>query len=101
MDGWRERVGELATRREGARYTGIDAGVLAPGKLADVAVVNLSNVHSRSVRRTVARGDPRLLGTGVGCGHDDRRRAGRLRGGFVRFVDEFFVIEEADSFFPN
>jgi 5-methylthioadenosine/S-adenosylhomocysteine deaminase len=35
---------ELATR-EGARLVGIDAGVLAPGKLADVAVVRLDRPH--------------------------------------------------------
>lgn len=35
---------ELATR-EGARFMGIDAGVLAPGKLADIAVVSLQGAH--------------------------------------------------------
>ncbi|WP_043288819.1 amidohydrolase family protein [Paraburkholderia oxyphila] len=35
---------ELATR-EGARLAGIDAGQLAPGKLADLAVVSLAGAH--------------------------------------------------------
>ena len=35
---------ELATR-EGARFLGIDAGILAPGKLADIAVVSLQGAH--------------------------------------------------------
>ena len=35
---------ELATR-EGARSLGIDAGTLAPGKLADIAVVALQGAH--------------------------------------------------------
>jgi len=39
-----EEALDLATR-EGARLVGIDAGVLAPGKLADVAVVGLGHAH--------------------------------------------------------
>ena len=35
---------ELATR-EGARFMGFDAGVLAPGKLADITVVAVSGAH--------------------------------------------------------
>jgi len=35
---------ELATR-EGARYAGVDAGVLAPGKLADIVVIGLDGPH--------------------------------------------------------
>lgn len=35
---------ELATR-EGARFAGIDAGQLVPGKLADLAVVSLAGAH--------------------------------------------------------
>ena len=44
---------ELATR-EGARYLGIDAGVLAPGKLADIAVVDLERVHLQPLNRTIS-----------------------------------------------
>jgi 5-methylthioadenosine/S-adenosylhomocysteine deaminase len=48
-----EEAVELATR-EGARYLGIDGGVLAPGKLADVVVVDLQRPHLRPLHRTVA-----------------------------------------------
>lgn len=48
-----EEAIELATR-EGARFLGVDAGILAPGKLADVAVVNLGRAHTTPWHRTVA-----------------------------------------------
>ncbi len=48
-----EEAFELATR-EGARYLGIDAGVLAEGCLADVVVVDLMRPHLRPVNRAVA-----------------------------------------------
>ncbi|GAB3363018.1 amidohydrolase [Amycolatopsis echigonensis] len=44
---------EMATR-EGARYAGIDAGVLSEGKLADVIVTALDRPHLRPVHRAVA-----------------------------------------------
>ncbi len=44
---------EMATR-EGARYAGIDAGVLSEGKLADVIVTALDRPHVRPVHRAVA-----------------------------------------------
>jgi 5-methylthioadenosine/S-adenosylhomocysteine deaminase len=50
---WAEEAVELATR-EGARLLGIDAGVLAPGKLADITVVDLRRPHLRPLSRTVA-----------------------------------------------
>ena len=43
----------MATR-EGARYLGVDAGVLAPGKLADVVVVDIRGPHTTPRHRTVA-----------------------------------------------
>jgi 5-methylthioadenosine/S-adenosylhomocysteine deaminase len=48
-----EEALELATR-EGARYLGIDAGILAPGKLADVVVVDLQRPHLRPLHRVVS-----------------------------------------------
>lgn len=48
-----EEAFELATR-EGARYLGIDAGVLAEGRLADVVVVDLMRPHLRPMNRAVA-----------------------------------------------
>ena len=44
---------EMATR-EGARYAGIDAGVLGEGKLADLIVTALDRPHVRPVHRAVA-----------------------------------------------
>ncbi|QID34823.1 amidohydrolase [Streptomyces albus] len=43
----------LATR-EGARYAGVDAGVLAPGRLADLAVVDLGAPHLRPVHDVIS-----------------------------------------------
>ena len=48
-----EEAIELATR-EGARYMGVDAGVLGPGMLADVVVVALDRPHTTPLHRTVA-----------------------------------------------
>jgi len=48
-----EEAIELATR-SGAEYLGIEAGYLAPGLLADMAVVNLSGPHHTPVHRVVA-----------------------------------------------
>jgi len=48
-----EEALEMATR-EGARYVGIDAGVLAVGKLADVVVIDLEQPHLTPHNRTVA-----------------------------------------------
>jgi 5-methylthioadenosine/S-adenosylhomocysteine deaminase len=44
---------EMATR-EGARYLGIEAGVLEEGRLADVAVVDLQRPHLRPLHRVVS-----------------------------------------------
>ncbi|MFC9434733.1 amidohydrolase family protein [Nocardia sp. NPDC057030] len=43
----------LATR-EGAAYAGIDAGVLEPGRLADIIVVDLDRPHLRPLHRAVS-----------------------------------------------
>ena len=48
-----EEAIELATRA-GAEYMGIDAGVLAPGKLADLVIVDQSAPHHAPLHRTVA-----------------------------------------------
>ena len=48
-----EEAIELATRA-GAEYMGIDAGVIAPGKLADLAVIDQSGPHHAPLHRTVA-----------------------------------------------
>ena len=73
-----EEALEMATR-EGARYLGIDAGVLEQGRLADVIVVDMRKPHLTPHHRD---------GRGVGvcsqwirCRVHDRRRSGRLRVG--------------------
>ena len=48
-----EEAIELATRF-GAEYMGIDAGVIAPGKLADLVIVDQSGPHHAPLHRTVA-----------------------------------------------
>jgi 5-methylthioadenosine/S-adenosylhomocysteine deaminase len=48
-----EQALEMATRH-GARVAGVDAGVLATGKLADVAVVRLDAPHLRPLNSPVA-----------------------------------------------
>jgi 5-methylthioadenosine/S-adenosylhomocysteine deaminase len=48
-----EEALELATR-EGARYLGIEAGQIAPGRLADLVVVGLSAPHLVPLHRVVA-----------------------------------------------
>lgn len=45
---------ELATR-DGARYAGVDAGVLEPGRLADIVVVDLDRPHLRPLHRVVSQ----------------------------------------------
>ena len=89
-----EEALELATR-EGARYAGIDAGVLATGKLADVVVVDLTNVHTRPVHRTVAA----LVYSARASDVEMTIVGGRVvyEGGHCRFVDEQAIIEEADA----
>lgn len=48
-----EEAIELATR-EGAAYLGTEAGFLGPGRLADMAVVDLRGAHHTPVHRVVA-----------------------------------------------
>jgi 5-methylthioadenosine/S-adenosylhomocysteine deaminase len=48
-----EEAIELATR-EGAAFLGIESGFLAPGRLADMAVVKLSGPHHTPLHRAVA-----------------------------------------------
>jgi len=48
-----EEALELATR-EGARLLGIDGGVIEPGKLADLVVVDFQRPHLKPLHRTVS-----------------------------------------------
>ena len=89
-----EEAIELATR-DGARYAGIDSGVLAPGKLADVAVVDLNKVHTRPLHRTVAA----LVYAARASDVDMTIVGGRVvyEDGRCLFVDETELIREADA----
>ena len=87
-----EEAIEMATR-VGAEYMGIDAGVLAPGKLADLVIVDQSRPHHAPLHRTVASmvyssGPSDVTHTIVG---------GEIvfEDGRCTMVDEAAVIEEA------
>jgi 5-methylthioadenosine/S-adenosylhomocysteine deaminase len=89
-----EEAIELATR-EGAQYAGIDAGQLAPGKLADIAVVDLSKIHTRPLHRAVAAlvyaaraSDVEMTIVGGRVVYEDGRCV---------LVDEDELIREADA----
>lgn len=89
-----EEAFELATR-EGARYAGLDAGVLAAGKLADVIVVDLERPHLRPLHRAIATLGYAARGSGV---------AVTIVGGSVIYedgrmttVDEGAVMAEAQE----
>jgi 5-methylthioadenosine/S-adenosylhomocysteine deaminase len=87
-----EEVLELATR-EGARYMGIEAGVLASGKLADVVVVDLERPHLVPNHRTVAT----LAYSARGSDVVTTIVGGRVvvEEGRCALVDEGGVVEEA------
>jgi 5-methylthioadenosine/S-adenosylhomocysteine deaminase len=89
-----EEALELATR-EGARYLGVDAGVLAEGKLADVAVVALTGPHLAPTHRIVpalvysaSSTDVRMTIVGGEVVYEDGRCAS---------VDEAAVLVEAQA----
>ncbi|MGW8378245.1 amidohydrolase [Streptomyces sp. ODS28] len=83
---------ELATR-EGARHAGIDAGVLEPGRLADVIVVDLQKPHLRPLHdlesTLVYAARPSDVLTTIVDGRVVQR------GGRCLYVDEGAAAEEA------
>jgi 5-methylthioadenosine/S-adenosylhomocysteine deaminase len=83
---------ELATR-EGARYMGIDAGVLAPGKLADIVVVDLEQPHLTPRHRTVATLTYAARGSDVVYTIVNGRII--YEDGHCTLVDEQAIMEEA------
>jgi 5-methylthioadenosine/S-adenosylhomocysteine deaminase len=85
---------ELATR-EGARLVGIDAGVLAPGKLGDVTVVGLDRPHLTPHHRIAAT----LAYAARGSDVDMTIVAGRIvyEEGRCTLVDEQAVMAEAEA----
>ncbi|MEV6280674.1 amidohydrolase [Nocardia sp. NPDC051832] len=84
---------ELATR-EGARYAGIDAGVLEPGRLADVIVVDLDRPHLRPLHRAVSS----LVYSARGSDVEITIVGGRIvyRDGRCLFIDEEVAVEQAE-----
>ena len=87
-----EEAMELATR-EGARYMGIDAGALAPGKLADIVVVDLEQPHLTPRHRTVAALAYAARGSDVVYTIVDGRII--YEDGRCTLVDERAIMEEA------
>ncbi len=85
---------EMATR-EGARLAGVDAGVLAAGRFADVAVVRLDRPHTVPLHRAVAAVVYSARGADVDltiCGGDVIFEDGRCTK-----VDEGAVMGEAQG----
>jgi 5-methylthioadenosine/S-adenosylhomocysteine deaminase len=83
---------DLATR-EGARLVGIDAGCLAPGKLADIAVLDFDRPHLTPCHEVV----PALVYAARGSDVDMTIVGGRVvyEDGRCTLVDEAAVMSEA------
>ncbi|GAB2668563.1 amidohydrolase family protein [Nocardia goodfellowii] len=84
---------ELATR-EGARYAGIDAGVLEPGRLADIIVVDADRPHLRPLHRAVSS----LVYAARGSDVDITIVGGQIvyRDGRCLLIDEDDAAEQAE-----
>ena len=89
-----EEALEMATR-EGARYAGVDAGVLAPGKLADVIVVDMRSPHLTPRHRTVSTLTYCVRGSDVSHSIIDGELV--LENGVCTKVDEAEVMAEAQA----
>jgi len=84
----------MATR-EGARYAGIDAGILAVGKLADVIVVDMEQPHLTPRHRTVSALTYSARGSDVVYTIIDGSVV--YENGSSTLVDEAAIMEEAQS----
>lgn len=89
-----EEALEMATR-EGARYAGIDAGILAEGKLADVIVVDMDQPHLTPRHRTVSALTYSARGSDVVYTIIDGTVV--YENGSSTLVDEAAIMEEAQS----
>ena len=89
-----EEALEMATR-EGARYANIDAGVLAPGKLADIIVVDMKSPHLTPWHRTVSALTYCARGSDVVHSIIDGNLA--MENGRCTMVDEEEVMREAQA----
>ena len=83
------------TTREGARHLGSDAGVLVPGKFADIAVIDLQSVHLQPLNRTIST----LVYAARGSDVDMTIVGGEViyENGASTKVDEAEVIAEAQA----
>ncbi|MCE2530423.1 MAG: amidohydrolase [Acidimicrobiia bacterium] len=89
-----EEALEMATR-EGARYANIEAGVLAPGKLADIIVVNMKSPHLTPWHRTVSALTYCVRGSDVVHSIIDGNLA--MENGRCTMIDEDEVMREAQA----
>ncbi|MER5888176.1 amidohydrolase [Streptomyces sp. NPDC001941] len=89
-----EEALELATR-EGARYAGTGAGVLAPGAPADLVVVALDRPHLRPLHRAVAALVYSARGSDVEMTVVDGRVV--FEDGRCTYVDEDALLAEAQE----
>ena len=89
-----EEALEMATR-ERARYAGIDAGILAPGKLADIIVVDMQSPHLTPLHRTVSALTYCVRGSDVAHSIIDGNVV--LENGMCTQVDEAEVMREAQA----
>ena len=89
-----EEALEMATR-EGARYANIDAGVLSPGKLADIIVVDMRSPHLTPRHRTVSALTYCVRGSDVAYSVIDGEVV--LENGRCTMVDEEEVMLEAQD----
>lgn len=85
---------EMATV-EGARYVGIDAGQLMPGKLADLAVINLEAPQTRPFNRALGA----LVYNGRGSDVEMTIINGKIvyEDGHCTMVDEIAVMQEVQA----
>jgi 5-methylthioadenosine/S-adenosylhomocysteine deaminase len=97
-----EDVFELATVN-GAKYTGIDAGQLMPGKLADLVVINQEGQNSKPFNRALGS----LVYNGSGSDVEMTIVGGEIiyENGIIKNVDEISIKEEvqrrADELFER
>jgi 5-methylthioadenosine/S-adenosylhomocysteine deaminase len=85
---------ELSTR-EGASYAGVNGGILAPGKLADIVVIDLSRPHLRPLHDPLTTLVYHADGSDVVMTIVDGTVV--YEGGRATMVDEDAIRDEADA----
>ncbi|NNH71324.1 amidohydrolase [Nocardia uniformis] len=89
-----EEALQLATR-QGAEYAGVDAGILEPGRLADIIVVDFDQPHLRPLHRAVSS----LVYSARGSDVETTIVGGQIvyQHGRCLLIDEDAAIEQAQS----